>query len=125
MAGQIVMEGFLDLRLRPWVRRLLTRSVAIVPAIVVAAYYGEKGEGKLLILSQVVLSLQLSFAVVPLVWFTSDRVKMGRFVNPIWLSTLAWIGSAVIIAAQPVPAIHDAAAHERLKSETSPCTSTF
>jgi len=98
MAGQIVMEGFLDLRLRPWVRRLLTRSVAIVPAIVVAAYYGEAGEGKLLILSQVVLSLQLSFAVVPLVWFTSDRVKMGRFVNPLWLSTLAWITSAVIIA---------------------------
>ena len=81
MAGQIVMEGFLDLRLRPWVRRLLTRSVAIVPAVIVGIIYGEEGETKLLVLSQVILALQLSFAVVPLVWFTSDRRKMGRFVN--------------------------------------------
>ena len=97
MAGQIVMEGFLHLRLRPWVRRLLTRSVAIVPAVIVAHWYGEQGIGKLLVLSQVILSLQLSFAVVPLVWFTSDRQKMGRFVNPRWLAVLAGIVTLLII----------------------------
>jgi manganese transport protein len=97
MAGQIVMEGFLHLRLRPWVRRLLTRSVAIVPAVIVARWYGEHGIGKLLVLSQVILSLQLSFAVVPLVWFTSDRQKMGRFVNPRWLAVLAGIVTLLII----------------------------
>ena len=97
MAGQIVMEGFLDIRLRPWVRRLLTRLVAIVPAVIVASLYGESGVGKLLILSQVILSLQLSFAVVPLVLFTSDRQKMGKFVNSLKLTVLAWVVSAVII----------------------------
>jgi manganese transport protein len=97
MAGQIVMEGFLHLRLRPWVRRLLTRSVAIVPAVFVAHWYGEHGVGKLLVLSQVILSLQLSFAVVPLVLFTSDREKMGRFVNPKWLIVLAGIVTLVIM----------------------------
>ncbi|MBI3839567.1 MAG: Nramp family divalent metal transporter [Planctomycetia bacterium] len=97
MAGQIVMEGFLDLRLRPWVRRLLTRLVAIVPAVVVAGIYGEHGIGQLLILSQVVLSLQLSFAVVPLVMFTSDRRKMGRFANRPALAALAWIVTMAII----------------------------
>jgi manganese transport protein len=97
MAGQIVMEGFLHLRLRPWVRRLLTRSMAIVPAVVVARWYGEAGIGRLLVLSQVILSLQLSFAVVPLVWFTSDRQKMGRFVNPRWLVVLAGIVTLLII----------------------------
>ena len=97
MAGQIVMEGFLDLRLRPWVRRLITRLLAIGPAAVAAAIYGERGVDSLLLLSQVILSAQLSFAVVPLVWFTQDRAKMGRFVNPAWLSVLAWIVTAVII----------------------------
>ncbi len=97
MAGQIVMEGFLQVRLRPWVRRMLTRLVAIVPAVVVALLYGADGEEKLLVLSQVILSLQLSFAVVPLVMFTSDRLKMGRFVNPPWLVVLAGIVSLVII----------------------------
>ena len=97
LAGQIVMEGFLEIRLRPWMRRLLTRLVAIVPAVVVAIMYGEKGVGDLLILSQVILSLQLSFAVVPLVWFTSDKIKMGRFANPTWLKVLAWFISAIII----------------------------
>jgi manganese transport protein len=97
MAGQIVMEGFLDIRLRPWIRRLLTRLVAIIPAVIVAALYGEHGVGQLLILSQVILSLQLSFAVVPLVLFTSDRRKMGIFVNPGWLKSLAWVVSAIII----------------------------
>jgi manganese transport protein len=98
MAGQIVMEGFLNIRLRPWMRRLLTRLVAIVPAVIVAGLYGESGVGRLLILSQVILSLQLSFAVVPLVMFTNDRIKMGRFVNPLWIAILAWVVSVVIIS---------------------------
>ena len=98
MAGQIVMEGFLDLRLRPWVRRLLTRMVAIVPAVVVAILYGDQGVGQLLVLSQVILSMQLSFAVVPLVMFTSDRRKMGRFANRLWIAILAWIVTLVIIS---------------------------
>jgi manganese transport protein len=96
LAGQIVMEGFLNLRLRPWVRRLITRSIAIVPAAVVAVMYGESGTAKLLILSQVILSMQLSFAVFPLVRFTSDRVKMGQFVNPLWLKALAYLVAFVI-----------------------------
>jgi manganese transport protein len=98
LAGQIVMEGFLNIRLRPWLRRLITRLIAIVPAAIVAALYGERGAGELLILSQVILSLQLSFAVVPLVMFTSDKIKMGRFVNPAWLKILAWAVTAVIAA---------------------------
>jgi manganese transport protein len=98
MAGQIVMEGFLDLRLRPWVRRLLTRMVAIVPAVIVAILYGDQGVGQLLVLSQVILSMQLSFAVVPLVMFTSDRRKMGRFANRPVLAILAWIVTLVIIS---------------------------
>ncbi|HEX5689363.1 MAG TPA: Nramp family divalent metal transporter, partial [Roseiflexaceae bacterium] len=97
LAGQIVMEGFLNIRLRPWLRRLITRLIAIVPAVIVTALYGERGTGELLILSQVILSLQLSFAVVPLVMFTSDKVKMGRFVNPRWLTLLAWAITAVIV----------------------------
>jgi manganese transport protein len=98
LAGQIVMEGFLNIRLRPWLRRLITRLIAIVPAAFVAIFYGESGTAKLLILSQVILSLQLSFAVFPLVMFTSDRVKMGRFVNPGWLKVLAWTVACVIAA---------------------------
>ena len=97
LAGQIVMEGFLNIRLRPWLRRLITRAIAIVPAVIVAAIYGERGVGQLLVLSQVILSLQLSFAVVPLVLFTSDKIKMGQFVNPRWLSILAWTVTAIIV----------------------------
>jgi manganese transport protein len=97
LAGQIVMEGFLNIRLRPWLRRLITRLLAIVPAALVAIFSGESGTAKLLILSQVILSLQLSFAVIPLVRFTSDRVKMGAFVNPSWLKVLAY-GTALVIA---------------------------
>ncbi len=97
LAGQIVMEGFLNIRLRPWIRRLLTRLVAIVPAVIVAALYGQKGAGQLLVFSQVILSLQLSFAVVPLVIFTSDKGKMGRFVNAPWLQWMAWVITAVIV----------------------------
>ena len=96
LAGQIVMEGFLNLRLRPWLRRLITRAIAIVPAALVAVIYGESGTAKLLILSQVILSMQLSFAVFPLVRFTSDKVKMGEFVNPHWLKALAYFVAVVI-----------------------------
>ncbi len=98
LAGQIVMEGFINLRLRPWLRRLITRLIAIIPAIIVVVLYGEQGTTGLLILSQVILSLQLPFAVFPLVMFTSDRAKMGPFVSPGWLKGLAWV-VAVIIAA--------------------------
>ncbi|MFN2636766.1 MAG: Nramp family divalent metal transporter [Gemmatimonadaceae bacterium] len=97
LAGQIVMEGFLNIRLRPWLRRLITRGIAIIPAGLVAVIYGESGTAKLLVLSQVILSMQLSFAVFPLVTFTSDKLKMGEFVNPRWLKTLAY-SVAVIIA---------------------------
>ena len=98
LAGQIVMEGFVNIRLRPWLRRLITRLVAIVPAVIVVSLYGERGTGALLILSQVILSLQLPFAVFPLVSFTSSKAKMGAFVAPLWVRVLAWT-IAVIIAA--------------------------
>jgi manganese transport protein len=97
LAGQIVMEGFLNLRLRPWVRRLITRLIAIIPAVIVTAIYGESGTARLLIFSQVILSLQLSFAVIPLVLFTSDRKKMGEFVNPPWIKLLAWATTSIIV----------------------------
>src|SRR5256712_6007323 len=96
LAGQIVMEGFLNIRLRPWLRRLITRLIAIVPAVFTAIFFGEGGTARLLILSQVILSLQLSFAVFPLVRFTSERAKMGQFVNPPWLKALAYLVAALI-----------------------------
>ena len=98
LAGQIVMEGFLNLRLPIWLRRLITRLLAIVPAVVVAILYGESGTARLLVLSQVILSLQLPFAVIPLVQFTSERKTMGAFVNPAWLKLAAWAVSAIIVA---------------------------
>jgi manganese transport protein len=98
LAGQITMEGFLDIRLRPWLRRLITRALAITPAIIVVSLSGESGTAKLLILSQVVLSMQLSFATFPLVKFTSERAKMGEFVNPPWLKWLAWVVAYFIAA---------------------------
>ena len=96
LAGQIVMEGFLNIRLRPWLRRLITRMIAIVPAVIVSILYGASGTAKLLVLSQVILSLQLSFAVFPLVMFTSDRAKMGEFVNAPWVKALAYLVAFVI-----------------------------
>jgi manganese transport protein len=96
LAGQIVMEGFLNIRLRPWLRRLITRAVAIVPAIIVAIMFGESGTAKLLVFSQVILSMQLSFAVFPLVAFTSDKLKMGELVNPTWLKVLAYAVAFII-----------------------------
>jgi manganese transport protein len=97
LAGQVVMEGFVHLKVSPWLRRLITRSLAIIPTIIVVAITGEQGTEKLLILSQVILSLQLSFAVVPLVLFTGDRSTMGPFVNSRRLQALAWV-TAVVIA---------------------------
>lgn len=98
LAGQAVMEGFLQIRLAPWLRRLITRAIAIIPAAAVTIYYGSAGTGKLLILTQVVLSLQLSFAVVPLVMFTANRAKMGALAAPRWLVALAILIAVVIIA---------------------------
>ncbi|MFD2143124.1 Nramp family divalent metal transporter [Ancylobacter oerskovii] len=98
IAGQAVMEGFLRLRLQPWLRRLITRVIAIVPAALVTIAYGEQGAGALLIFSQVILSLQLPFAIVPLVLFTADRRKMGALVAPRWQTVLAALAAALIIA---------------------------
>ena len=98
LAGQVVMEGFLNLRIPPWSRRLITRAIAIIPAAAVTIYYGSAGTGRLLILTQVVLSLQLSFAVVPLVMFTASRKKLGPMVAPIWLTAIAVLIAVVIIA---------------------------
>ena len=97
LAGQIVMEGFLNIRLRPWLRRMITRLVAIIPAVIASALYGAGGTAKLLIWSQVILSLQLSFAVIPLVLFTGSKAKMGEFVNPRWLNVLAWTTAISIL----------------------------
>jgi manganese transport protein len=97
LAGQVVMEGFVHLKVAPWLRRLITRTLAIIPTIIVVAINGEQGTEKLLLLSQVILSLQLSFAVVPLVLFTSSRKKMGEFVNGPWLKGISW-ATAVLIA---------------------------
>lgn len=97
MAGQIVMEGFVQLRMKPWVRRLVTRGIAVVPAVIVAILYGDSGTSELLILSQVVLSLQLPFAVVPLVMFTADRRKMGELRAPVWMIAVCGVISVAII----------------------------
>ncbi|UPQ75808.1 Nramp family divalent metal transporter [Chryseobacterium nepalense] len=97
LAGQIVMEGFLNIKLKPWLRRLITRLIAVIPALIVAILYGEQGTTDLLVLSQVILSMQLSFAVVPLVMFTSDKAKMGEFVNKPFLKICVWIISFIII----------------------------
>jgi manganese transport protein len=98
LAGQIVMEGFLNLRIRPWMRRLITRLIAIVPAVCVIGYFGESKTTALLVASQVVLSMQLGFAVWPLMRFTGEKAKMGEFVNPIWIVVLGWATTAVIIS---------------------------
>ena len=98
LAGQIVMEGFLNIRLKPWVRRLITRAVAIIPAFIVTFLYGEQGIAKLLVLSQVILSMQLSFAVIPLVIFTGDREKMGIFVNRAPTKILVWFVAGIILS---------------------------
>ncbi|WP_287250995.1 Nramp family divalent metal transporter [Stenotrophomonas sp.] len=97
LAGQIVMEGFLRLRIAPWARRLITRGIAIVPVVVVTALYGDQGTARLLVLSQVLLSMQLPFAVIPLVRFVSDRTRMGVLVAPLWLIALSWVIAAVIV----------------------------
>jgi manganese transport protein len=106
LAGQIIMEGFLKIRLQPWVRRLITRAIAIVPAAFVTIWYGDAGTAELLILTQVVLSLQLSFAVFPLVMFTANKAKMGELVAPRWLSALAYL-IAVVIAGLNIKLLFD------------------
>lgn len=97
LAGQIVMEGFLNIKLKPWLRRLITRLIAVIPAFVIALFYGEKGVGQLLVFSQVILSLQLSFAVIPLITFTNDPAKMGPFVNSKTLKIISWSIASVIV----------------------------
>ena len=97
LAGQIVMEGFLNFRITPWLRRLITRGIAIVPAVLVIGIFGEGKTTELLIASQVVLSMQLGFAVWPLMRFTDEKAKMGEFVNPVWIKVLGWITTSVII----------------------------
>lgn len=98
LSGQIVMEGFLNIKLKPWLRRLITRLIAVIPAFIVTVLYGEKGTSELLLLSQVILSMQLSFAVIPLVLFTGDRKKMGKFVNSSLLKIFMWIVTGIIVA---------------------------
>jgi manganese transport protein len=97
LAGQVVMEGFVHLRLRPWLRRLITRAVAIIPAVLVIGIFGESKTTQLLVASQVVLSMQLGFAVWPLMRFTNEKAKMGRFANPLWVRILGWTTTAIII----------------------------
>ncbi|HEY0978594.1 MAG TPA: divalent metal cation transporter, partial [Flavobacteriales bacterium] len=97
LAGQIVMEGYLDLRIRPWLRRLITRLIAIVPAVVCIVWFGDDSLGRLLVFSQVVLSLQLGFAVIPLIHFNSDRRTMGEHTIPLWARLLAWACAAIIV----------------------------
>lgn len=97
LAGQIVMEGFLNIRLKPWIRRLITRLIAVIPALLVTMLYGEKGTTQLLVLSQVILSMQLGFAVVPLIMFTDSKAKMGEFANKLWLKIIVWIIAGIII----------------------------
>ena len=97
LAGQIVMEGFLNFRIKPWLRRLITRGIAIIPAVCIIGYYGEGKTGDLLVASQVVLSMQLGFAVWPLMRFTGEKAKMGEFVNPWWIKLLGWTCALIII----------------------------
>lgn len=97
MAGQIVMEGFINIKLKPWQRRLITRLIAVIPALIVTIIYGEKGTGELLVLSQVILSVQLSFAVIPLLQFTGDKIKMAQFANGKIMHTTAWIVAIIIL----------------------------
>ncbi|TSA27300.1 MAG: iron/manganese transporter [Ignavibacteriales bacterium] len=97
ISGQIVMEGFLNLKISPWLRRIMTRGLALAPAVIIIALSGNQGTFKLLIFSQVILSLQLPFAIVPLIHFTSDRNKMGNFSNPLWVKLLAWLVAVIII----------------------------
>ncbi|MEO6903920.1 MAG: Nramp family divalent metal transporter [Bacteroidia bacterium] len=97
LSGQIVMEGYLNIRIQPWLRRLITRLIAIIPTFIVIYLFGESATGKLLILSQVILSLQLGFAVIPLIHLTSDKNKMGEFANKLWMKICAWLVAAIIV----------------------------
>src|ERR1039458_5266230 len=105
MAGQVVMEGFLNIRMRPWLRRLITRTLAIIPAALTIYVAGDKATLGLLLLSQAVLSMQLPFAIIPLIHFTSDRARMGSFANRGWVKGLSWTTAAVVIALNTVLAV--------------------
>jgi manganese transport protein len=118
LAGQIVMEGYLHLRIAPWLRRLVTRLLALVPAVLVISLAGEQSTQHLLVLSQVILSLQLSFAVIPLIHFTSNRRNMGAFANPWWVAALAWAVAAVIVLLNGKLVVDQALAWVELASET-------
>jgi manganese transport protein len=96
LAGQVILEGFMNIKIKPWIRRIITRALAIVPAVGIAIAFGDSGLANLLIASQVVLSMQLPFAVIPLVWFTSSRKKMGMFVNPLWMKVIVFSIAAII-----------------------------
>ena len=122
LAGQIVMEGFLDIRLPPWLRRLVTRAIAIIPAAIVTIWWGSAGTARLLILSQVVLSLQLPFAIVPLVMFTADKRKMGALVAPRWMTALAAIVAATVIVLN-IKLLWDFLAARRRCRKRSRCSS--
>jgi manganese transport protein len=114
LAGQIVMEGFLNFRITPWMRRLITRAIAIIPAVCIIGFFGESKTTELLIASQVVLSMQLGFAVWPLMRFTSERGKMGEFVNPLWIKILGWTTAFTIIVLN-VKLLFDTFAHEAVR----------
>ena len=105
MAGQVVMEGYLNFRMRPWLRRLITRSMAVVPAALTIYFAGDQATFGLIILSQVLLSMQLPFAIIPLIHFTSDRARMGSFASPVWVRVLAWTTAAIVVALNVVLAV--------------------
>lgn len=115
LAGQIVMEGYLNFRITPWLRRLITRGIAIVPAVCIIGYFGEGKTTDLLVASQVVLSMQLGFAVWPLMRFTGEKAKMGEFVNPLWIAILGWTSTALIITLN-VKLLSDTFAPEPLRN---------
>jgi manganese transport protein len=97
LAGQVILEGFMHIKLKPWIRRLVTRLLAIVPAVIIALAFGGNGLSRLLIFSQIVLSMQLPFAVLPLIYFTSSKKHMGEFTNRMWLKMIVWSIAAVIV----------------------------
>ncbi len=123
LAGQVIMEGYLNLRLQPWIRRLITRLIAIIPALITIIVLGEKSTGKLLILSQVILSLQLGFAVIPLIHFVSDRRKMGEFTIPMWQKIASWVSAATIVALNVLMVYHEIS--EIITNSSSPIMMSF
>src|SRR5213075_3336615 len=116
LAGQVVMEGFLNIRITPWLRRIITRAIAIVPAVLVIGIFGESKTTQLLIASQVCLSMQLGFALWPLMRFTDEKAKMGEFANKLWLKILGWTTATIIIVLN-VKLLFDMFMHDALLKE--------